>query len=267
MLWSLKHPRYATVIQVPHISQTCQCQTILTYPRFISTCLSITFARSLIELTPLLPEMPTAVVANLLWSWQSTKKVHGEPLCSLASYFSPGDWRWDISSLRSSFDPFSLSDIPVVVVDVSCSPCLRAAKSGKPTFRELRVSRRICLQLKEVWKPVSFVSVKFQQSLDFKQSIESPSLEVMPGMGAGSQCGYPNFCQTFVFCLVFVQHRSSICLHFVLVKHLSKICPKNPIFVLCKSNICLSSQTFVLHLSSDLIKVNQKLEGQSEDKC
>ena len=81
--------------------------------------------------------------------------------------------------------------------------------------------------------------------------------------GAGSQCGYPNFCPTFVICLVFVQHRSSICLHFVLVKHLSKICPKNPTFVPSKSNICLSSQTFVLHLSSDLIKVNQKLEGQN----
>ena len=82
-------------------------------------------------------------------------------------------------------------------------------------------------------------------------------------LGAGSQCGYPNFCPTFVFCLVFVQHRSSICLHFVLVKHLSNIFPKNPTFVPSKSNICLSSQTFVLHLSSDLIKVNQKLEGQN----
>ena len=80
--------------------------------------------------------------------------------------------------------------------------------------------------------------------------------------GAGSQCWYPNFCPTFVFCLAFVQHTSSICLHFVIVKHLSNKCPKNPTFVPSKSNICPSSQTFVLHLSSDLVKIHQNLEGQ-----
>ena len=75
------------------------------------------------------------------------KKCMGNHCAPLLAAFSPGDWRWDISSLRSFFDPFSLSDIPVVVV--SCSPCLRAAKSGKPTFRELRATRKICLQLKK----------------------------------------------------------------------------------------------------------------------
>ena len=82
-------------------------------------------------------------------------------------------------------------------------------------------------------------------------------------VGAGSQCWYPNFCPTFVFCLAFVQHTSSICLHFVIVKHLSNKCPKNPTFVPSKSNICPSSQTFVLHLSSGLVKIHQKMEEQN----
>ena len=82
-------------------------------------------------------------------------------------------------------------------------------------------------------------------------------------LGAGSQCGYPNFCPAFVLCLAFVQHTSRICLHFVLVKHLSNICPKNPTFVPSKSNICPSNQTFVLDLSSDFVKIHQKLEGQN----
>ena len=68
--------------------------------------------------------------------------------------------------------------------------------------------------------------------------------------GAGSQCGYPSFCPTFVLCLAFVQHTSNICLCFVLVKHLSNICPKNPTFVLSKSNLCPLFPTYVLFLSS-----------------
>ena len=83
-------------------------------------------------------------------------------------------------------------------------------------------------------------------------------------VGAGSQCGYPNFRPTFVLCLSFVQHTSSICLHFVLVWHLSNLCPKNLTFVPIKSNICPSSKTFVLHLSSELVKIHQKLEGQNQ---
>ena len=85
----------------------------------------------------------------------------------------------------------------------------------------------------------------------------------MTSLGAGWQCGYPNFCPAFVLCLAFVQHASRICLHFVLVKHLSNICPKNPTFVPSKSNICPSNQTFVLDLSSDFVKIHQKLEGQN----
>ena len=81
--------------------------------------------------------------------------------------------------------------------------------------------------------------------------------------GAGGQCGYPNFCPTFVLCLAFVQHTSSICPHFVLVKHLSNKCPKCPTFVPSKSNMCLNSQTVVLHLSSDFVKTHPKIEKRN----
>ena len=81
--------------------------------------------------------------------------------------------------------------------------------------------------------------------------------------GAGFQWWYPNFCPAFVLCLAFVQHMSSICLNFVLVKHLSNICPKKPTFVLGKSNICLHSPTYVPLLSSDFVKNQQKIEGQN----
>ena len=79
-----------------------------------------------------------------------------------------------------------------------------------------------------------------------------------PTFGAGSQCGYPSFCPTFVLCLAFVQHTSNICLCFVLVKHLSNICPKNPTFVLSKSNLCPHCATYVLFLSSEFAKNDQK---------
>ena len=82
-------------------------------------------------------------------------------------------------------------------------------------------------------------------------------------LGAGFQWWYPNFCPAFVLCLAFVQHMSSICLNFVLVKHLSNICPKKPTFVLGKSNICLHSPTYVPLLSSDFVKNQQKIEGQN----
>ena len=82
-------------------------------------------------------------------------------------------------------------------------------------------------------------------------------------LGAGGQCGYPNFCPTFVLCLAFVQNTSSICPHFVLVKHLSNICPRNPTFVLGKSNLCPYSPTYVLFLSSVLAKIHQKLKDKT----
>ena len=81
--------------------------------------------------------------------------------------------------------------------------------------------------------------------------------------GAGFQWWYPNFCPAFVLCLAFVQHMSSICLNFVLVKHLSNICPKKPTFVLRKSNICPHSPTYVLILSSVLAKIHPKIGGQN----
>ena len=81
--------------------------------------------------------------------------------------------------------------------------------------------------------------------------------------GAGFQWWYPNFCPAFVTCLAFVQHMSSVCLNFVLFKHLSNICPKKPTFVLGKFNICLHSPTYVPFLSSDFVKNQQKIEGQN----
>ena len=91
--------------------------------------------------------------------------------------------------------------------------------------------------------------------------------KTLPNFGAGSQCGYPSFCPTFVLCLAFVQHTSNICLCFVLVKHLSNICPKNPTFVLSKSNLCPLCPTYVLFLSSEFAKNYQTMGGQNLVIC
>ena len=89
--------------------------------------------------------------------------------------------------------------------------------------------------------------LNFDQS---RKTLELFSCTSMKKVDAGGQCGYPNFCPTFVLCLAFVQHMSSLCPHFVLVKHLSNKCPKCPTFVPSKSIMCPNSQTFLLHLSS-----------------
>ena len=99
------------------------------------------------------------------------------------------------------------------------------------------------------------------------QHRKTVSLSMKTNSGAGSQCGYPNFCPTFVQCQTFVQHTSSICLCFVLVKHLSNICPKNPTFVLSKSNLCPLCPTYVLFLSSEFAKNYQTMGGQNLVIC
>ena len=68
-------------------------------------------------------------------------------------------------------------------------------------------------------------------------------------LGAGWQCGYPNFCPTFVLHQEFVQHISSLYPEYVLVLFLPSFWLENPIFVLSKSSICLPGLTNVLPLS------------------
>ena len=102
--------------------------------------------------------------------------------------------------------------------------------------------------------------LNFDQS---RKTLELFSCTSMKKVDAGGQCGYPNFCPTFVLCLAFVQHMSSICLNFVLVKHLSNICPKKLTFVLRKSNIRPHSPTYVLFLSFVLAKIHPKIGGHN----
>ena len=81
--------------------------------------------------------------------------------------------------------------------------------------------------------------------------------------GAGYQCGSSRVCPVIVPYPDFVQYMSSLCLELVLVSRLTSIWVPNQRFVLIKSSLCPRDPILVLFMSSNLAKIDRKVERQN----